>query len=109
MLKICKKCGLAKDTKKFYNNKLNKDGLYSYCKECKKAYQNEKYIKKEDKKIMTLKDKIYNELKNKKVMTLSTIKEKFGSKAPVKLIQLVSQNKIGSSETVSEGLKYYIK
>ena len=36
MKKTCKKCGITKDVNEFYKNKLTKDGLESYCKECKR-------------------------------------------------------------------------
>lgn len=41
MLKKCTKCGQVKDLKEFYKDKQNRDGLKSYCKECKRDY----YIK----------------------------------------------------------------
>lgn len=33
-MKVCKKCGRELDESQFYKCKLNKSGLYSYCKEC---------------------------------------------------------------------------
>lgn len=35
MRKICKDCGFEKRDKDFYKNKRAKDGLDTYCKDCK--------------------------------------------------------------------------
>ena len=36
VVKICKKCGKEKKTSEFHRAKNRKDGLYPYCKECKR-------------------------------------------------------------------------
>jgi len=38
MFKTCPKCNKEKNVSEFYNNKKRKDGLHSYCIECKNAY-----------------------------------------------------------------------
>jgi hypothetical protein len=37
-MKICKKCDTPKDLSQFHKDKTSKDGLYRWCKECKKNY-----------------------------------------------------------------------
>ena len=36
MGKVCSKCKVEKDLSEFYKNKLSKDGLDYYCKDCRK-------------------------------------------------------------------------
>lgn len=36
-MKVCNKCDLPKDESEFPKRKINKDGLYSYCKTCKSS------------------------------------------------------------------------
>lgn len=55
-MKVCNRCGLEKEVECFGKDKNSKDGLYSICKECKHQY----YM--ENKEIITLKHKEYNEL-----------------------------------------------
>lgn len=33
-MKICRRCNINKDNSCYYNSKFNKDGLYSFCKQC---------------------------------------------------------------------------
>jgi len=42
-MKRCPKCGEVKKLSQFYKNKNNKDGVFSYCKECKSKIQHEDY------------------------------------------------------------------
>jgi len=44
--KICFKCKIAKDFDCFYKNKIKKDGLDFYCKECQKKYNQKDLNKK---------------------------------------------------------------
>ncbi|HEY0090274.1 MAG TPA: hypothetical protein VGB37_15605 [Candidatus Lokiarchaeia archaeon] len=48
-VKICNKCGMVKNENEFPKSKQNKNGLYSYCKECNrlkyKIYYNNNKIK----------------------------------------------------------------
>lgn len=37
-MKICRYCNENKESDEFRKNNFNKDGLYSYCRECNKAY-----------------------------------------------------------------------
>ena len=39
MTKICSKCGVEKDVEEFHKDNLNKDGLHSDCKLCRKKYR----------------------------------------------------------------------
>ena len=37
-MKTCSKCNENKELKDFHNCKINSDGLYNWCKNCKKEY-----------------------------------------------------------------------
>jgi len=45
IFKKCKKCSELKNRQDFYNDKRNKDGLYSCCKKCSIEYSKKTYIK----------------------------------------------------------------
>jgi hypothetical protein len=49
--KICCKCNQEKHTNDFHKRKNNKDGLYTYCKQCKKE-DDQKYSNKNKTKIL---------------------------------------------------------
>lgn len=44
-MKICTKCNIEKPLSEFYKNKTKKDGLTSYCKDCKRIYNEDHYNK----------------------------------------------------------------
>jgi hypothetical protein len=44
-MKVCKKCKIEKKIEEFSNNKNEKDGKSSYCKECEKKENNNIEIK----------------------------------------------------------------
>ena len=50
--KFCAKCKNEVNASEFYKNTLNKDGLDSYCKQCKATYHQER---KESKKLLSFK------------------------------------------------------
>ena len=47
MVKICSKCGIEKDESCFSKDNQKKDGLYSSCKECVRAYNREYNLRPE--------------------------------------------------------------
>lgn len=49
--KVCIKCGMWKLLKEYHKNKNTKDGKSSYCKECQKEYDKQKWLKKNPKEI----------------------------------------------------------
>lgn len=53
--KICACCKIEKDTEHFSRKSVNKDGLYSYCKQCKKDQDKVYYSLNRDKVIMSVK------------------------------------------------------
>lgn len=64
--KICTNCGYEKSAKDFYKDKRNKDGLTSWCKECKAVYQSI-YYQENKEKILERNRKYYQKkTKNKK-------------------------------------------
>lgn len=40
-MKVCKKCGLPKESGEFYRQKDTRDGLHAYCKPCHKQVRDE--------------------------------------------------------------------
>lgn len=42
-MKLCRRCGEAKESTDFNGSPKNRDGLHSYCRECQKAYYRENY------------------------------------------------------------------
>lgn len=48
-MKICIKCLSTQPLENFYKNKNRKDGLQDYCKECKKEYDKNSWIKNGEK------------------------------------------------------------
>lgn len=46
-MKICKKCGVTKSFDMFYKRTTSKDGLQSYCKDCRKIIDSESYLQSE--------------------------------------------------------------
>ena len=61
-LKICSKCKQEKDLTDFYKARQKIDGLFPWCKSCKRTYSKNNYIKRKIKK-MTNKEKILNMIK----------------------------------------------
>ncbi|QDK01961.1 HNH endonuclease [Gordonia phage Gibbles] len=48
-MKKCQRCGITKSYSCFNKRAASSDGLQSYCKECVKAYRdNKRYVKKPD-------------------------------------------------------------
>ena len=43
-IKHCPRCLRRLDDSRFYGNRSNRDGLDNYCKDCKKSYNNDRYI-----------------------------------------------------------------
>ncbi len=113
MLKKCSKCGKEKNVKEFYADKKQSSGLYPSCKQCKtrnvKKYQNKIYEKLENIKIMTIKQKILNELKQNGTMNLKDLEKKYGKTTHLELIELVDDRLIGSTISINDGQTYYIK
>ncbi len=105
--KICSKCGKEKNVKEFYADKKQKSGLYPSCKQCKT--NNVKKYQKGNRKIMTLKQKLLQELKQNGKMNLKDLQNKFGRTTHIELIELVNDRKIGMVDAVGHDLKYYIK
>lgn len=103
-LKLCSKCGIVKDVEEFYKDSQKPDGLYPSCKACKyNKGSKEKII------IMTLKEKILNELKQNEKTNLKELQNKFGKTTHLELIELVNDRKIGSTISINDGQTYYIK
>ncbi len=42
-MKKCKRCGIEKENHEFNKSSKSKDGLNSWCRDCKKSYSKEKY------------------------------------------------------------------
>lgn len=79
MEKICTKCKQSKDVSNFNNSNKTKDGLNTWCKECKKEYDTQYRENNKEKKKAT--SKLYREkqgdiLKNKKKAYYNANKEK---------------------------------
>lgn len=47
--KRCPKCGISKTVDQFHKSSNSKDGLYCYCKECRKVIQHKIYVKRKGK------------------------------------------------------------
>ena len=70
---------------------------------------NKKLESKEKIKIMTIKEKLIQELKENGKSSLKDLEKKYGNQAAVELIQLVSDRKICSTISINDGQTYYIK
>lgn len=57
-MKVCKSCGLEKDSSEFSKNCQQKDGLRTYCKSCISIYSR-KYIEENKEKVISSKKKYY--------------------------------------------------
>lgn len=104
-MKVCRKCGVEKDSSNFYTSKTNNDGLCSYCKKCqianvtksfKKFYNTDKY-KERIKKYGNKYDKIFKlkhkeEIKEKRKIYKINNPEKI--KARQKVLNSVYKKKI---------------
>lgn len=75
-MKICTQCKVEKDYIEFPKKKSNKDGLYSWCKECSRKKTREHSLKNPDavkasrekrKKIAYEKSKIYKKLNSERI------------------------------------------
>lgn len=62
--KICSKCNKEKHTNDFHKCKNNKDGLYTYCRQCKKQ-DDQKYNDKNKTKILERHKEYYQENKER--------------------------------------------
>ena len=105
-LKKCTKCKKEKDLSEFYIDRTTKDGYYPSCKKCKyEKGSNEK------RKIMTCQEKIIQELKQNGSVLLKDLLNNFDNKKELftDLKELTDARKIGFSEIVGQGLKYYVK
>lgn len=60
-MKTCTKCNIDKEFTEFHKCKVNKDGLYNYCKNCKKEYDIE--YRKSDKVQNAQKSNTYRDRK----------------------------------------------
>lgn len=58
---------------------------------------------------LTLKEKIYQELKQNGVMSLNDLQVIFGKTTHVELLKLVDDRLIGMADIVGHDLEYYIK
>lgn len=54
-MKTCAKCNIIKSLEEFPKKKSTKDGLYPYCKICKRSIDNENYQKNKEKKLKVVK------------------------------------------------------
>ena len=69
MTKVCSKCKAEKSVDCFYKNKSRKDGLQSYCKECKGSYDKKFCITNAEK--ISAKSKLYKKLNAEKIALAS--------------------------------------
>ena len=57
-MKICKKCHKSRRNSSFTKTLASKDGLYSYCKDCKKKYDKDLYFRKPEMFVKRRKERI---------------------------------------------------
>ena len=73
MKKTCNKCGKTKSILKFYENSETKDGRYSACAECRKAWQRDYQKKNNDKITQTHRDHSKNKCKAGIYIIINTV------------------------------------
>lgn len=75
-MKTCASCNISKSKEDFPIKKSTFDGLYSYCKECKKKKERESYLINKEKKLAAAK-KYYNKNKHKILLKREQNKEAY--------------------------------
>lgn len=85
-MKICTKCKVTKPLEEFHKLKISKDGLHTYCKECKNSI-NKKYYKslsiKTKKERISHKEAVNKRSKETKARNREKIREYLGGRCYV--------------------------